>query len=109
MATVLNSHQQSQQLVDKVAKYFGNVSHTRYWLVVTSYEPFDGYNVFFNVSRPKMFTRSIPVGEYHHCSFQRLVAILAEFQQNYHFTIIFRGFSKAQLHQLYEHHLIGKS
>lgn len=75
-------------------------------MTVAYYEPFHGYNVFFNIARPKMFTRSIPVGEYKDCSFKRLCEILNEFHQKYHFTIKFKGFTKDQLHQLYEERLI---
>lgn len=106
METVWNSHQAAQKLIQSVESHFGNISHTRYWMTVAYYEPFHGYNVFFNIARPKMFTRSIPVGEYKDCSFKRLCEILNEFRQKYHFTIKFKGFTKDQLHQLYEERLI---
>lgn len=100
MATAWNSHQEAQKLITRVTKHFGNISRTRYWLVITSYEPFHGYNIFFNIARPKMFTRSIPVGEYRNCSFAQLLKLLTEFGKSYHFTMDFRGFSKEELHQL---------
>lgn len=104
--TALSNYKSAQRLVERIKTHFGGISHTRYWLRVAYYEPFHGYNVFFNIKRSRMFTRSIPVGEYDYCDFERLVAILKEFRQTYHFTIEFVGFTKDQLHQLYEKRLI---
>lgn len=103
---VLNSHQAAKRLVHRVRKNFKNISHTRYWIVINYYSPLNGYNIFFNMTRPKMFSRSIPVGEYNYCQFTDLIKILKEFRQTFNFSIEYRHFSKEQLHILYKERLI---
>lgn len=105
-ATVLNNHQRAQKLVQRVKEQFKNIPRTRYWMRVVYYDPFDGYNIFFNIQKKHMFSRSIPVAEYRHFAFKDLLVVLKEFRQTYQFTIDFVGFSKEELRQLYEERII---
>lgn len=105
MGTAWNKRQ-GQAMADCVRQHFKNISNTRYWLVIAYYAPFDGYNCFFNIARPRMFTRSIPVGEFDHCDFDDLIEILKSFRQTYQFTIDFRGISKEQKRRLYKEKIL---
>lgn len=102
MAATASNRRAADRLVARVEAAFHNLSHTRYWIEVSYYQPFAGYNVFFCMSHPRRFTRSLPVGEYDHCRFADLVQIIRLFRQHYHFSIIYRGFSKEQLRRLKE-------
>ena len=105
METVLNKDK-GKLLTDNVRKHFANISKTKYWLEIAYYEPFHGYNCFFNIARPRMFTRSIAVGEFHHCSFEELIKILTTFRQTYKFTIELHGFTKEQKRKLYKEKIL---
>ena len=103
--TVLNKNK-GKLLTENVRQHFANISRTKYWLEIVYYKPFDGYNCFFYIARPQMFTRSIPVGEFDHCNFDELIKILKIFRQTFQFTIDLHGFTKEQKRKLYEEKIL---
>lgn len=84
--------------LDQVFK--NNIIRARYWIIVNYYAPDHGYNLFFNIERPRHFTRSLPIGQFRDCSFDELLQILNEVRTKYHFTFQYVNFSPEEQQRL---------
>lgn len=96
------SRQAGKRVIERIDKAFANISRTRYWITVVKYSPDNGYNIFFNIKRARIFTRSLPIAEYRDCSFENLIMILQEVRTKYQFTIDYRDFSQQERRMLYK-------
>lgn len=96
-----NSKKEAQKLTEKITKLFKNMPKTRYWIIINYYQPDNGYSLFFNIKKQRIYQRSIPIARYKNMAFDSLKEVLMGIRESYQFTFEYHNFTKEQRIQLY--------
>ncbi len=95
---MMDPFKEGRRINERIAKYFKPQAFaTQYRIAVVYYAPEDGYNLFFDLTRTRTFSRSIPIGEMIHYDFKDLVLVLRTIRTKYQFTMVYRNFTPDQL------------
>lgn len=83
---------------EQIAQWFKpNRPNTRYQIRVAAYSPWNGYNLFFEFTRPKHWTRSYAIADCKNCSLDELIEVLKEIRTKWKFTFFYSGIDKQDL------------
>lgn len=93
---------EGRRINQRIEKHFKpQVFATQYRIAVVYYPPEKSYNLFFDLTRTRTFSRSIPLGQMSHYDFADLLLVLRTIRTKYQFTMVYRNFSPDQLNVLH--------
>lgn len=95
---MINPLKEGRRINQRIGKLFKPQAFaTQYRIAVVYYPPEKSYNFFFDLTRTRTFSRSIPIGQVSDYDFADLLLVLRTIRTKYQFTMVYRNFSAEQL------------